>query len=565
MDTIPTPWHIVIADDNPDDRTEIRRLLLMGSERHYHFTDVDSGINTCLAILEPIGEKPTCVILDFHLPDSEAPEVISALMDKRGVPICPIVVITASCSGNVGTLAIRAGAQDFVGKNWMTSESLTRAVENAISRWRMARNMAIHLAVVEILASSPSEDALLADTLALIAEQANWNAGTVWMVDEVSEVFKCHHIWEKPGASVKLLDDTWRNRAKPRTAGLAGYVWTHKTSAWWNDLATAHNETKEPLGDNAGFLTACAFPILIRGKCIGVIELYCLSLVERDADLARVFEAIGNQVGQTIERTRTERCIRENEEQLRRSLRYYDFFIGVLGHDLRNPLGAILTGAEVGMRLGNDQRTNQLFQRIQSSGQRMQRLIDQLLDVTRIRSAGGLALEYAPADLRELTKSVLDEMTVLHGGVSIDFQVTGTTTGEWDADRLCQVLSNLVGNAIQHSVGSKRIDVLICGSNPNWIEFSIHNDGAIPSDALPTLFDPFMKATHGTRSSGLGLGLYISQQIILAHSGQIFVESNAEKGTTFHVTLPKHPSNRPLTTTEQTPSVNPPNMCELPR
>ena len=565
MDAVPTTWHIVIADDNPDDRAEMRRLLLMGSERCYQFTDVDSGTNTCRAILEPIGEKPTCVVLNFHLPDSEAPEIIEALMDRRGVPVCPIVVITGNSSGNVGTLAIRAGAQDFVGKNWMTHESLTRAVENAMSRWRMARNMAVHLAVVEILASSPSEDAQLADTLVLIAEQTNWNAGAVWVLDDAPGVLRCRHIWEKPGSTVSLFHNAWQNRSKPRTEGLAGYAWAHKTCAWWNNLDADDHDANEDLIANAGFLTACAFPILIRGECIGAIELYGLSLVDRDADLTRLFEAIGNQLGQSIERTRTERCIRENEEQLRRSLRYYDFFIGVLGHDLRNPLGAILTGVEVGMRICNDEKTNQLFQRIKSSGQRMRRLIDQLLDVTRIRSAGGLALQYAPTDLWDLTKAVLDEMTVLHGEVCIDFQVTGTTTGEWDADRLAQVLSNLVGNAIQHAVGSRRIDVRISGSNPDMIEFSIHNDGTIPQDALPTLFDPFVKAALGTCGSGLGLGLYISQQIILAHRGQIYVQSNAEKGTTFYVTLPKRPSNLPVGTTNPIPSVNPPILCELPR
>jgi signal transduction histidine kinase/FixJ family two-component response regulator len=561
-------WNIVVADDNPDDRSEIRRLLLMGSERRYHFIDVDSGVDTHRAIIEPIGEKPTCLVLDFHLPDSEAPEIIENLMGKRGLSLCPIVVITGSDSGNVGTLAIRAGAQDFVGKNWMTPESLTRAVENAISRWRMARNIAVHLAVVEILASAPSEDKQLADTLDLIAEQTNWNAGGVWIVDEISDMLKCYHVWEKPGSKIEFMNGVWRNQPRTRTDGFAGYVWTHKRCGWWTDiaaLAAVKDCANARLIADAGFSTVCAFPILIRTECIGVIELYGVSIAERDADLARVFEAISNQLGQAIERTRAERCIRENEEQLRRSLHYYDFFIAVLGHDLRNPLGAILTGAELGTRLTDDEKTRKVFQRIRSSGQRMQRLIEQLLDVTRIRSAGGLTLQYAAADLRNLTKSVLDEITDLHGDVSIDFQVVGTTTGEWDTDRLAQVLSNLIGNAVQHAVGSRRIGVHIAGSNPDVVEFSIHNDGLIAQDVIPTLFDPFVKATHRTHSSGLGLGLYISQQIILAHCGQISVQSDAQQGTTFHVTLPRLQTTRPIDMACQTPSVNPPIMCEVNR
>jgi len=474
-------------------------------------------------------------------------------MGKRGIPVCPIVVITGSSAGEVGTVSIRAGAQDFVGKKWMTPESLTRVVENAVSRWCMARNIAVHLGVVEILASSRNEDEQLADALVLIAEQTGWGAGIVWLVDDRNDVLNCHHTWEKPAFTGMISEHMCRTIA--RNEGLAGKVWTSKTYAW-------SIEPDTEIG-RKGIASACAFPILARGECIGVIELMGRTVIDHDEDLARVFDAIGHQIGQAIERTRAEKRIRENEELLRRSIRYYDFFVGVLGHDLRNPLSGILAGAELGMRISGNEKETQLFQRIKSSGHRMQRLIEQLLDVTRIRSAGGLTMQPEAADLRDLTKATIDEMTDLHGSVHIDLQISGATTGEWDVDRLAQVLSNLIGNAVQHATGTRQIDIRIANPTPDTIEFCIHNEGTIPQDALPTLFDPFVKAARGARTSGLGLGLYISQQIILAHGGQISVQSDAEMGTTFLLTLPRHPPNRPIDPTDK--SVNPPSLCEFMR
>lgn len=562
-------WNLVIADDNPDDRAEVRRLLLLGAERRYQFTDVETGAATLRAVLEPHGEAPVCLILDFHLPDADALDIIHALLGSRGIPVCPIVVITGSASSHIGTQAIQSGAQDFVGKSWMTPESLTRAVENAVSRWRTARNLATQLAAVEILATSGNENEQLADSLNLLAEQTNWQAGAVWLVDEAKDVLKCHFIWEHPSQMQHLANLGWLNRKVKRNEGLAGYVWTNMTCCWWNQNGLEKDEVIEPVDMHclveAGFSSACAFAIQNRGECLGVIELYRNSFTRPDEELTHVYEAIGNQIGIMVKRARAEKNLRENEEQLRRSLRYYDFFIAVLGHDLRSPLSAILNSAELGLRFVDEEKTRQLLQRIKSSSQRMQRLIDQLLDVTRIRAAGGLTLQHGPADLRALVENVIDEMTALFGDAHIDLQISGNTNGEWDADRLGQVFTNLIGNAAQHAAGSRHIDIRLSNPNPETIEFCIHNEGVIPPDVLPTLFDPFVKAAGTNRHPGLGLGLYISQQIVLAHGGHICVHSTAETGTTFRMTLPKHPSKRCTPATNTTPPENPSIMRDIDR
>ena len=131
-------WRVVIIDDSPDDRADMRRLLLLGSSRQYDFVEARTGEAGIRAILDAPGGPPDCVILDHHLPDSDAPEVLAELVGPDGDVVCPVVVVTGSDGKIVGRAVLRAGAQDFVGKAWMTAESLTRAVENAAERWAMA-------------------------------------------------------------------------------------------------------------------------------------------------------------------------------------------------------------------------------------------------------------------------------------------------------------------------------------------------------------------------------------------------------------------------------------------
>ena len=128
--------HILIIDDSPDDLAEARRMLLRGSERRYRFTEAELGREGVRACMEMDGPPPDCVLLDFHLPDMDAPEVLAQLADAEGWVRWPVVVLTGSDSHS-GPDVLRAGAQDYIGKTWTSPESHTRAVENAIERFAM--------------------------------------------------------------------------------------------------------------------------------------------------------------------------------------------------------------------------------------------------------------------------------------------------------------------------------------------------------------------------------------------------------------------------------------------
>lgn len=139
--TVADVRRVVIIDDGADDRAEVRRLLLTGSDRRYKFAEADTGAAGVRAVLDAAGGPPDCVVLDYNLPDMDAPEALAALAGPDGLPVCPVVVLTGSAGADMGRAVLRAGAQDYIGKVWLTPEGLTRAVENAAERWQMAREL----------------------------------------------------------------------------------------------------------------------------------------------------------------------------------------------------------------------------------------------------------------------------------------------------------------------------------------------------------------------------------------------------------------------------------------
>jgi signal transduction histidine kinase len=178
--------------------------------------------------------------------------------------------------------------------------------------------------------------------------------------------------------------------------------------------------------------------------------------------------------------------------------------------------------------------------KILSSGNRMARMIEQLLDVTRARSGGGIEVQPHKVDLSEVCEQAAGELELAHPSWTIRCVFHGDPVGTWDRDRLAQVLSNLIANAGQHGRPEAEIVVTFDGRRDDAVSLEVHNEGCIPPELLPTLFDPFRgSSTQRGRARGLGLGLFIVHEIVRAHGGTISVESSEERGTTFTITLPR--------------------------
>jgi signal transduction histidine kinase len=249
---------------------------------------------------------------------------------------------------------------------------------------------------------------------------------------------------------------------------------------------------------------------------------------------------ITSKVDVFVQLFRQRRALHERNEALERLLKLNETMAAVLTHDLRSPLSAIMTSAELLRRLAPNDAQRTTAERIKTSGQRMSRMITQLLDFSRIRS-GALQLQRQPAELDAVCRTVVAELQQAHPRARIELSAQGDLHAEFDADRLQQVFSNLIGNALQHGREGTPVLVALDGTDATTLRASVFNAGHVPDELLPRLFDPFKHtpgdpAGHG--GSGLGLGLYIVAQFLQAHGGGVSAR-NTPEGVLVELTLPR--------------------------
>lgn len=226
----------------------------------------------------------------------------------------------------------------------------------------------------------------------------------------------------------------------------------------------------------------------------------------------------------------------EGARELRAVAELREKFLGILGHDLRNPLGAITMTADTLLDRGNlDDSDRKAVTRIIASAGRMSRMTLQLLDFTRARLGGGFPLDVKLADLREVLGSVADEL-----GATVKLEIEGDLTGFWDWDRMAEAVSNVGANAVDHATAGTGV-IFRAHSEGEEVIVEIMNHGdPIPATLLPLIFEPFRRGEHEHSTTGnLGLGLYIAREIVRASGGSLDARCVGGR-TTFVMRLPRH-------------------------
>lgn len=219
-------------------------------------------------------------------------------------------------------------------------------------------------------------------------------------------------------------------------------------------------------------------------------------------------------------------------------------FLAILGHDLRNPLATTLMAARFIMEGPEvDGRYSTAATRIHNAGQRMNKLVGDLLDYSRTNLGSNLPIIRKSVNLEALCREAVAEQELAHPESRFKLIVQGNTDGHWDDNRMAQVLSNLLGNAVQYGSLNTPIVVRLHSEGDDMI-LCVENMGKlIPRDKVNTVFSPLVRLTAEDASSApsnsLGIGLYIAREIVTAHNGSIKVTSSEEKGTVFAVTLPR--------------------------
>lgn len=225
-------------------------------------------------------------------------------------------------------------------------------------------------------------------------------------------------------------------------------------------------------------------------------------------------------------------------EERTRTLQLTEMFVAVLGHDLRNPLSAMIFAGSV-LQRSADASTRHSADLIVETGWRMNRMIADLLDLARARLAGGIAISPADADLGIIATRLCNEREVMEPRRELMLDIRGNLRGHWDSDRIEQVFNNLIGNAIEHGEPDTAVELSVDGSRADAVVVRVANRGTIAEESLPTLFAPFGTGRNRGRGQGLGLGLYIVKQIVDAHAGSIMAR-NEDGSSVFVLTLPRY-------------------------
>jgi signal transduction histidine kinase/FixJ family two-component response regulator len=502
---------IIFADDNADMREYVARLL---AER-WNVDTVSDGAEALAAIRR---DPPDLVLCDVMMPSLDGFALARTLRSEPALRAIPIIMLSARAGEDETAKGLSSGANDYIAKPFSARDLLVRIASN-LATARAAEDMR-------------ARERVQRENLYRHFMQAPFPIGVFRGPDHVIELANPQILraWGKGPQIVDLpvLQAVPELRDQPFIGYLDEVFRSGVAHEGRTELARSptgpngevedryFNFVYAPLRDTSG---------AIEGTLVSAFEVTEVVLARRASELAR-------QEAEAAEQA--QRRVREFQER----------FVAMLGHDLRNPIAAIdmATGLlDQRAAESNDVAATRVLARIASSNRRMMRMVEQILDLSRSRIGGGLEINPAPMQLCTALAGVVDELRTAHPSQTI-ILVCAPIRGTWDRDRLEQVFSNLIGNAIHHGLADRPVTVRV-DQDAETIHVDVHNEGPpIPEALRVTLFDPFRRGnrdSRGARTAGLGLGLYISGQLVAAHGGQIEVRSSSAEGTTFRVTLPR--------------------------
>jgi PAS domain S-box-containing protein len=250
---------------------------------------------------------------------------------------------------------------------------------------------------------------------------------------------------------------------------------------------------------------------------------------------------IGSCVDVDERRTAAEAQQQHTREQLELARDFEKWILAIVSHDIRDPLNAIQLAAHVLSRTARqDAATNKQVQVVTRAVSRIQHIVGDLLDLSREREGAGIAVAPVPTDLKAVCQHIIDEVRTIATNRQVTFDCDADGQGAWDEHRIVQAISNLTSNAVQHGAPGSPVRLRLTGDERR-VAVEVHNEGSIPVEVLPRLFEPFRSGrNHGGRGDGLGLGLFIAKAIAEAHGGALEVDSSLAAGTTFRMVLPRH-------------------------